>query len=330
MEGSTISYIYLVFTCLLSFAVALIGVGPFIDYLRKKFIGQYIREDGPQEHHSKQGTPTMGGLIILLAILIPCLLVLFLIKQLTIVSLVLLLIVVAFCLLGFSDDYFKVMKKHNKGLTGWSKLIFQILLALIVVSYVFFFEGVSTLSLFGLMDINLGILFIPFGLFVIVGTSNAVNLTDGLDGLASSISILAFLTLSFFLYKTGNFALSIVAISVVGACLGFFIFNRHPAKIFMGDAGSLMLGGTFGVLGVLGHLEFWLIPLGIIFVIEALSVIIQVISFKSTGKRVFKMTPIHHHFELSGDKETLVVKKFFCVQLLFCVISIIAGYIWLF
>lgn len=314
----------------MAFAVALIGVGPFIKYLQKKLIGQYIREDGPQDHHSKKGTPTMGGVIILLAILFPSFLVLALLKQLTFVYAILLLVIAAFGILGFTDDYLKVVKKHNKGLTGWSKLLFQFIFASIIVGYVFFFEGQSTISIFGLADLNLGYLFIPFGLFIIVGTSNAINLTDGLDGLASIISVLAFLTLAIFLYMTNNMSLAIIAISVVGACLGFFVFNRHPAQIFMGDVGSLMLGGTFGILGVLGNLELWLIPVGIIFVVEALSVIIQVIGFKSTGKRVFKMTPIHHHFELSGDKETTVVKKFFCVQFVFCVISIIAGYIWLF
>lgn len=330
MEGITISTTFIIFTCLLSFAFTLVGVGPFIEYLKKKMIGQYIREDGPQNHHAKTGTPTMGGIIMLVGILLPSIFVLFLFKGLTAQVTLILILITGLSLLGFSDDYMKIMKKHNKGVTGWTKLLIQFAFSAMIVTYVFFYMKQSSVSLFGVYDINLSYFFLVFGLFVIVGSSNAVNLTDGLDGLASLTSAVSFFTLALFLYKTGNPDLSIIAVAIGGACLGFLVYNFHPAKIFMGDSGSLMLGGAFGALGVLSGLELWLIPIGIIFVVEALSVIIQVISFKTTGKRVFKMTPLHHHFELSGDKEPMIVLKFFVVQAVFCMLSILAGYIWLF
>jgi phospho-N-acetylmuramoyl-pentapeptide-transferase len=156
-----------------------------------------------------------------------------------------------------------------------------------------------------------------------MGASNAVNLTDGLDGLASSTAMISFITMGILLIHTNNPTLALISFSIAGACGGFLIFNKKPAQIFMGDVGSLMLGGALGALAVLGGLELWLIPIGIIFVLEALSVIIQVISFKTTGKRVFKMTPIHHHFELSGDKETTVVWKFFLFHLIICILSVV-------
>lgn len=314
----------------MAFAFTLVGVGPFIEYLKEKYIGQYIREDGPEEHQSKKGTPTMGGAIILFSIILSCLFVMFLQSSISLTIVVLMVCMIGLSFLGFLDDYSKVVKKHNKGVTGWTKLLVQFLIGALVAYFAYSALGHSEVSLYGLVTIPLGFLYIPFGIFVIMATSNAINLTDGLDGLASMTSAVSFLTLAFFLYKTGQVDLSIVSLAVSGSCIGFLAYNYNPAKIFMGDVGSLMLGGAFGALGLLGGLELWLIPIGIIFVVECLSVIIQVISFKTTGKRVFKMTPIHHHFELSGDKETTVVWKFFAVQTVFCVISVIAGYMWLF
>lgn len=314
----------------MAFAFTLVGVGPFIEYLREKYIGQYIREDGPQDHHSKKGTPTMGGVIVLFSILLSCLFVMVLEATLNLTIIILMCSMIGLGLLGLSDDYSKVIKKHNKGVTGWTKLLIQFILGALVAYYAYKFLGHKDISLFGFVNIPLGLFYVPFGIFIILATSNAINLTDGLDGLASMTSAVSFLTLGIFLYNTGNMNLAIVSFSISGSCLGFLVYNYNPAKIFMGDVGSLMLGGAFGALGILGGLELWLIPIGIIFVVECLSVIIQVISFKTTGKRVFKMTPIHHHFELSGDKETTVVWKFFAVQTVFCVLSIIAGYMWLF
>ena len=331
MEVMTISFIiFAILSCLMALAFTIICVGPLINYLKQKTIGQYIREDGPQEHQSKKGTPTMGGIAILFSILFSSSFILFVSKSFSTEAILFLISITCFSLIGFADDYLKVIKKHNKGVTGWTKLLGQLTIAGAIVCYMFFFCKNSSISIFGLTEINLGWFYILFGLFIIVGSSNAVNLTDGLDGLASLTSSIAFFTLGFFLYKTGNNPLAIIAIAIGGSCLGFMVYNRHPAQIFMGDVGSLMLGGAFGALGVLGGLELWLAPIGIIFVVEVLSVIIQVISFKTTGKRVFKMTPLHHHFELSGDKETTVVLKFFSAQGLCCILSVVAGYIWLF
>lgn len=330
MEDAVINYSFILLTVFFSFSITLVLVKPLIEYLKSKLIGQYIREDGPQEHHSKKGTPTMGGIAMLAATVISGGFILTLTRSFSTEAMLCLTVIAGFGLLGFADDYLKVVKKQNKGVSGWTKLTVQIILATLVTLYVFLYLTESSISVFGLEKINLGYLYILLGIFVVVGSSNAINLTDGLDGLASLTSAVSFFTLSFFLYKTGHVSLALIAASIGGSCLGFLVFNYHPAKIFMGDVGSLMLGGAFGALGVLGRLELWLIPIGIIFVVECLSVIIQVISFQSTGKRVFKMTPLHHHFELCGNKETAVVKKFFMVQVIFCLISIILGYLWLF
>jgi phospho-N-acetylmuramoyl-pentapeptide-transferase len=297
-------------------------LGPFITFLKEQLVGQYIREDGPEQHHTKKGTPTMGGIAIIGGILLSSLFILFFLGGFNLETLLIYLIIIAFGLLGFSDDYLKVIKKHNKGLTGWTKLLVQLILAALVGFFVFYFQDRSTVSFFGLADINLGYVYILFAIVVIIGSSNAINLTDGLDGLAALTCAVSFLTLCFMFLYTGQLQLAIITAAVAGSCLAFLAYNINPAKIFMGDVGSLMLGGLFGTLGVLGGLEFWLIPVGIIFVVEALSVIIQVISFKSTGKRIFKMTPLHHHFELLGDKEPAVVLKFYSVQVLVCVLTI--------
>lgn len=272
----------------------------------------------------------MGGLLIISSIIITSAFELFQIKYITTKSLIFLLVIIGFALLGFTDDYLKISKKHNKGISGWTKLLIQTVLALVIVLYMFIFQNTSTVNFFGICSINLSYFYILFGIIVILASSNAINLTDGLDGLASLTCCVSFFTLSFFLYKTGQFDLALISCIIGGSCIGFLFFNYNPAKIFMGDIGSLMLGGAFGALGVLGKLEFWLIPIGIIFVIETLSVIIQVISFQSTGKRVFKMTPLHHHFELSGDNEVSIVWKFTAIQLVFCIISIVLGYLYLF
>jgi phospho-N-acetylmuramoyl-pentapeptide-transferase len=308
----------------------MVTVSPLIDFLKSKYIGQYIREDGPQNHHSKKGTPTMGGVAILGGIVLTSAFVLFLSFGYSLQAGIVLFVALAFAGLGFLDDYRKVVKKHNKGVTGWTKLAVQFLLGLLLAAYVVFDQGRTTVSIFGLTEINAGYFYLIFGAIVVVASSNAINLTDGLDGLAASTCAISFLTLSYFLFKTDQLTLSLISATIMGGCIGFMVFNKYPAKIFMGDSGSLLLGGLFGTLGVLGGLELWLIPVGFIFVIETLSVIIQVISFKTTGKRLFKMAPLHHHFELSGEREPAVVLKFIIIQILFCIISVILGHMWLF
>lgn len=314
----------------MAIGLVLIPARKLIAYLKLKYIGQYIREDGPQAHQSKKGTPTMGGLLIISSITITSIFELAQTNYITTRSLIFLLVIIGFALLGFMDDYLKISKKHNKGVTGWTKLLAQTILALIIVLYMFLFQNISTVNFFGLYSINLSYFYILFGIFVIIASSNAINLTDGLDGLASLTCSVSFFTLSYFLYKTNNLDLALISCIIGGSCFGFLFFNYNPAKIFMGDVGSLMLGGAFGALGVLGKLELWLIPIGIIFVIETLSVIIQVISFQSTGKRVFKMTPLHHHFELLGEKEISIVWKFTTFQFVSCIIALVIGCLYLF
>ena len=296
-------------------------LGPIlIPLLHKLKFGQSIREEGPKSHQKKSGTPTMGGLFLITAIVIATV-----IKAPMSTEIMLaLFITIGHFILGFLDDYIKVVKKRNLGLKARQKLIGQIIIA--VVTMVIATEMLdirTTLWLpFADNELNLGILYYAVVLFVIVGASNAVNLTDGLDGLASGNMAIASSCYAIICLLTGHNDLAIFCAAIVGACVGFLRFNFHPAKIFMGDTGSLALGGAFAAVGILTHTEILLAVIGFIFVCEALSVIIQVISFQTTGKRVFKMSPIHHHFELSGWKETKVVFVFWLVGLIFGIIGL--------
>jgi phospho-N-acetylmuramoyl-pentapeptide-transferase len=299
---------------------------PYIDFLRKRYMGQYIREDGPQSHQSKKGTPTAGGVLILLSFLfgLGCVAVLkpgFFSMPVLLVTGVTLL----FGLLGFVDDYLKISKKHNKGVSGYTKLLVQVSAGAAIGWWVMQQSGGAVVDLFGLAQVNLGWLYPVFGAFVVTACSNAVNLTDGLDGLASGTSLITFMTL-FLLMAHSQPDLALVSLMLSGATLGFLMFNHHPARVFMGDTGSLALGGALGALAVLGKKEFWLALLSAIFIAEALSVILQVISFKTTGKRIFRMSPLHHHFELGGWKETKVVLSFITVQFLCCSLALLLSH----
>lgn len=280
-----------------------------IPELHKLKFGQSIREEGPKSHQVKSGTPTMGGIMIILSIAITVLV----ICPLTLELGLALLIMLGHFALGFLDDYIKVVKKQNLGLKAKQKLLGQIIIALLTA----YFAGLPTdlwVPFAGNIDLGYG--FYALLLFVLVGTSNAVNLTDGLDGLASGTVIAASLAYMMICLWLGKLELAVFCAAMVGACLGFLKYNYHPAKIFMGDTGSLALGGALAAIGILTHTEVLLAIIGIIFVCEAMSVIIQVISFKTTGKRVFLMSPIHHHFELNGWSETRVVRTFWLVGLL--------------
>ena len=296
-------------------------IGPIlIPLLHKLKFGQSIREEGPKSHQKKSGTPTMGGIFLIAAIIIATV-----IKAPMTTEIVLaLFIMIGHWILGFLDDYIKVVKKRNLGLKARQKLIGQIIIAVItMVIATEMLDIRTTLWIpFAESELNLGILYYALVLFVIVGASNAVNLTDGLDGLASGNMAIAASCYAVVCMLTGHSDLAIFCAAIVGACIGFLRFNFHPAKIFMGDTGSLALGGAFAAVGILTHTEILLAVIGLIFVCEALSVIIQVISFQTTGKRVFKMSPIHHHFELSGWKETKVVFVFWAVGLIFGVIGL--------
>ena len=285
-------------------AVLVLLAGPrMIPELHKLKFGQSIREEGPKSHQAKSGTPTMGGIMIILSIAITSMV----LGKLSLELVLALIIMLGHFVLGFVDDYIKVVKKHNLGLKAKQKLLGQIIIAVLVA----YFAGLPTdlwVPFAGNIDLGYG--FYVLILLVLVGTSNAVNLTDGLDGLASGTVIFAALTYMAICLALGKMDLAIFCGAMAGACLGFLKFNAHPAKIFMGDTGSLALGGAIAAAGILTHTEILLVVVGLVFVCEAMSVIIQVISFKTTGKRAFLMSPIHHHFELKGWAETKVVKSF--------------------
>lgn len=306
-------------------AVLTVILGFFaIPLLKKLKARQSIREEGPKSHRIKSGTPTMGGLFMLLS----AVLVVIFNKMIDPSVLWLLFLTLGHGLLGFLDDFIKAEKKRNLGLTAKQKMLGQIILAVL-----FCWGVVDTFHLpysiaipFTHTDISIGLLYYPFVVLVIVGASNAVNLTDGLDGLASGCCVIAFSAYAMFCYMTGFNDLGYFIIILAGSCIGFLFFNYHPAKIFMGDTGSLALGGAIAGISVMTRTELLLIFLGLIFVLEALSVIIQVASFQLTGKRVFKMSPLHHHFELSGWSEVHVVWAFWifegiaaCVSLLLAI-----------
>ena len=321
------------------FVVFLIGT-PFINFFSAQQILNPIRSDGPTEHIVKKiGTPTMGGVLILLGLFSGILLW----GDLSnIFILFLIFIVGSLGILGAYDDYKKIKLKNSSGVSFKFKIFCQILIALVGIFILFFFSDHQELEylyfpFFKNLLINLGWFFIPFGVFIIVGSSNAVNLTDGLDGLATVPIILVAGCFAFISYVTGNIVFSeylqisyiegvgevaVFCGSIIGACLGFLWFNAPPAKIFMGDTGSLALGGSLGGIGIITKHEIVLAITGGLFVFEAVSVIIQVISFKLTGKRVFKMAPIHHHFEKKGWPESTVVIRFWIISIILAMIGL--------
>ena len=296
--------------------------GPLlIPELHKLKFGQSIREEGPKSHQAKSGTPTMGGIMIILAIVIATVAA----APLTPAVLLALFITLGHFVLGFLDDYIKVVKKRNLGLKAKQKMLGQILIAIVTMIVGTRVLGIDTTIWIPIADINLdiGIGYYFLVLFVLVGTSNAVNLTDGLDGLASGTVAIASGAYALVCYMTGHFDLALFCVAMMMACVAFLRFNAHPAKVFMGDTGSLALGGAIAAVGILTHTEILLAVIGFVFVCEALSVIIQVISFKTTGKRVFRMSPIHHHFELGGWKETKVVFVFWMVGLVASIVGLL-------
>ncbi|WP_337374128.1 phospho-N-acetylmuramoyl-pentapeptide-transferase [Mitsuokella jalaludinii] len=296
--------------------------GPLlIPELHKLKFGQSIREEGPKSHQAKSGTPTMGGIMIILAIVIATVAA----APLTPAVLLALFITLGHFVLGFLDDYIKVVKKRNLGLKAKQKMLGQILIAIVTMIVGTRVLGIDTTIWIPIADINLdiGIGYYFLGNFVLVGRRNHVNLTDGLDGLASGTVAIASGAYALVCYMTGHFDLALFCVAMMMACLAFLRFNAHPAKVFMGDTGSLALGGAIAAVGILTHTEILLAVIGFVFVCEALSVIIQVISFKTTGKRVFRMSPIHHHFELGGWKETKVVFVFWMVGLVASVVGLL-------
>jgi phospho-N-acetylmuramoyl-pentapeptide-transferase len=330
--------------------------GPWlIKRLRELQIGQYIREEGPQDHKKKAGTPTMGGVLIVLSTLVPSLLWADLRNGFVLLAMFALL---AFAAIGFIDDYAKVSKQQNLGLTSKKKFLLQILVSIVVAIGLLalatraeystelvlpFFKRVHpNLVVHSLLDVPhfWPLAFVPFLLFVaivITGASNAVNLTDGLDGLAIGCTVIAAGALTVLTYVSSNYRwatyldigytprvgeLTVFCGALVGASLGFLWYNAHPAEVFMGDVGSLSLGGTLGLIAVVIKQEILLFFVGGIFVLEALSVILQVGSFKLRGKRIFRMAPIHHHFELAGWSESKVIVRFWIMALVFALFAL--------
>ncbi|GGI14426.1 phospho-N-acetylmuramoyl-pentapeptide-transferase [Gottfriedia solisilvae] len=306
-----------------AFIIAVILSPIFIPYLRKLKFGQSIRDEGPKSHKKKSGTPTMGGIIILIALSLSAIFISMYFDVLSTRTFILLFVTVCFGIIGFLDDYIKVVKKRNLGLTSKQKFICQVIVS-IIVFFAIKSTGVSTsVEIPGTgYEIDLGFIYALLIIFMLVGTSNAVNLTDGLDGLVSGTAAIAFGAYAVLAYNQQQLDVAIFSIAVVGAVLGFLVFNAHPAKVFMGDTGSLALGGALAAIAIVTNLEILLVIIGGVFVIETLSVMIQVASFKATGKRVFKMSPLHHHYELSGWSEWRVVVTFWFVGLLFALLGI--------
>ena len=315
--------------------------GPLmIEWLRRVKLGQKVRQEGPQSHLGKAGTPTMGGLLIVTSIVVPCLLWgNFHSRQLWIA----LLATVWLGGLGFLDDWLRVVKNFPKGLLGRYKLVGQIAIGAIVGILILMFPepGLSPTTthvpVLKRTVVDFGWVFVPFVILVITGSSNAVNLTDGLDGLASGLVAIAAVSFAGMCYVSGHARfsdylnisflaysgeLTVFCAAVLGASLGFLWYNCHPANVFMGDTGSLALGGALGVVAVLIKREFWLVLVGGVFVAEAISVMLQVASFKLTGKRIFRMSPLHHHFELLGWAESRVVLRFYIAGVLLALLSL--------
>ncbi|MDR2903195.1 MAG: phospho-N-acetylmuramoyl-pentapeptide-transferase [Clostridiales bacterium] len=301
--------------------VACIALCPvFIPYLTKLKFGQNVRDDGPQSHIKKTGTPTMGGIVIVLS---------FAAASLFFVAgngaaAVVLLVTVGYGIIGFIDDYIKVVKRRSLGLRAYQKLLMQVVITCLFAYYLYFMSDVDTRIYVPFTDgfyLDLGGLYLPFLFLVMVGTVNGVNLTDGLDGLASGVTVLV---ATFFLFIAQGAASGTVPVigAAVGSLLGFLLFNSYPARVFMGDTGSLALGGFIAAVAVLLKMPLMIVVVGLAYVLESLSVMIQVGYFKLTrGKRFFKMAPLHHHFELSGWSETKVVMLFYVGTAIMCLIG---------
>jgi phospho-N-acetylmuramoyl-pentapeptide-transferase len=307
---------------LIAFLITMIVAPIIIPYLTKLKFGQFVRDDGPKSHLKKSGTPTMGGVIFLVGIFITSLLYL----KTNMAILPILILTMGYGVIGFVDDFIKIARKRSLGLKAYQKLIAQLILSVFFCYYLINYANISTDIMIPFSKgyyIDLGVWFIPFNIFVILGTVNGVNLTDGLDGLATSVTVLVatFFTVVSIGLKTD---ISPITLACVGSLLAFLIFNSYPAKVFMGDTGSLALGGF--VVGVAIYLQMPLfIPIvGFIYLLETLSVMIQVGYYKKTKKRVFMMAPIHHHYELKGWNETKIVVVFGIITAVLCLIGLYA------
>ncbi len=312
----------LILAAVVAFAIAVVATPIFIPVLHRLKFGQEIREIGPKWHQKKSGTPTMGGIIFIIPVIVCSIL---FVRNLT--GLCLVLFGLSFGIIGFIDDYIKVVKKRNLGLTEKQKFLLQLGASIIFLLAAMRLDIVTTEVVipFAKITVDFGFVYIPFALFVLLGTTNAVNLTDGIDGLASSVTVVVSVVFAIVAYFSGNIAVTEYAIIVAAGCFGFFLFNKCPAKIFMGDTGSLFLGGSVcGMALVLGQ-PILLVIVGGVYVLETLSVILQVASFKLTGKRIFKMSPIHHHFEMCGWSENKIVTVAVTASVILGIIAVLGG-----
>lgn len=320
------------------FAISLLLVAYFltvlmlprlIKYLHVLKFGQAIREEGPQSHMHKKGTPTMGGISFIVSIVISLIVAMILDSGNFQYYILFIYTTISFSIIGYIDDMLIVVKKKNDGLAPRKKLMLQILFSVIFYILVtFIYKDINYIHIPGLdYNLNISYLYLIFLVFWQTGFSNAVNLTDGLDGLATSVTIITTSTFALLAYKENNFPVLVFCLTIVGALLGFLLFNKNPAKIFMGDTGSLALGGILAAISVILHKEIAFLFIGLVYILETLSVIIQVAYFKKTGKRIFKMSPLHHHFELSGYGEVKTVYIFVIIAMISSAIGYFIGVI---
>ena len=315
---------------IIAFIVSIIMGFIIIPILKKRKVGQIERDDGPQSHLKKQGTPTMGGIIIIITmtlVVIGTYIYLSIIGETDIAHklLPILLLTIGFGLIGFIDDFKKLVLKNTEGLKPSYKMIGLLIISVAYVIYLVYGLKIETQTYIPIIKTYIDMptfIYIPFAILVILGATNAVNLTDGIDGLSSSVCAIIITCLAIIGISLQLYEVSIFASIVIGAVLGFLMFNIHPAKVFMGDTGSLMLGGVISGLALYLEMPLLLLVIALIPVLETISVMIQVVYFKKTGKRFFKMAPLHHHFELSGWKENKVVVVFSVVTLLLCIIGL--------
>lgn len=313
---------YSVIIILLSFALVCLLAKIIIPKLRKYKLGQNIRQEGPKSHLKKAGTPTMGGVLFIISSLIAVLV--SSLAGFVFTNEIILLVVgsTAFGLVGFLDDYIKFFKHRNLGLRAYQKLVLQMLFSALIAYFAYKLAGTMVYIPF-YKEVDLGKWVILLNFFILVASTNAVNLTDGLDGLATGVMSIILLTLAIYSLKISNMTTYAYSIIMFASLLGFLIFNKYPAQIFMGDTGSLFLGGVLAIITILLGLHFYMIIYALVLIMETLSVIIQVAVFKKTGKRVFLMSPLHHHFEMKGMKETKVVVMFCAWTLILCAASLV-------
>ncbi|MBR6729225.1 MAG: phospho-N-acetylmuramoyl-pentapeptide-transferase [Clostridia bacterium] len=307
----------------ISIIVGLIATPILIPFLRRLKFGQSIREEGPSWHRVKSGTPTMGGISIILAAVLAPILTILLLKIRRHDLLIMLLTALLYGVVGFIDDFIKVVKKRNLGLSARGKFLSQLLVAILStlsLNYLGYINGEIVIPFLS-KTVDIGLFIIPLTVLVQLSVVNSVNLTDGLDGLASTVTLIVSLFFLICAVMLNKLSAGLFMAAIAGACLSFLVFNAHPAKVFMGDTGSLFLGGAVAVCASSLGMPLILIIAGGIYLIETLSVIIQVTSFKLTGKRVFKMSPLHHHFEMCGYSETKIVLLFSVTTLVLCIIS---------